>query len=57
MESIHLSNKSLFLAMHYAAIVSVREWNSNPNIFSEIIELQENGGSEDTQTQIPNWPF
>ena len=57
MESIYLSSKSLFLAMHYAAIVSVREWNSNPNIFSEIIELQENGGSEDTQTQIPNWSF
>ena len=47
MESIHLSSKTLFLAMHYAIV----------SVFSEIIELQENGGSEDTQTQIPNWPF
>ena len=28
--------------------------NSNPNIFSEIIELQENGGSGGIQAQIPN---
>ena len=28
--------------------------NSNPNIFSEIIELQENGGSGVIQAQIPN---
>ena len=27
--------------------------NFNPNIFSEIIELQENGGSGGNQTQIP----
>ena len=27
---------------------------SNPNIFSEIIELQENGGSRGIQAQIPN---
>ena len=47
MKSIHFSSKSLFLAMHYAIV----------SVFSEIIELQENGGSEDTQTQIPNWPF
>ena len=26
----------------------------NPNIFSEIIELQENGGSGGIQAQIPN---
>ena len=31
--------------------------NDNPNIFSEIIELQENGGSRGIQTQIPNWPI
>ena len=31
--------------------------NSNPNISSEIIELQENGGSRGIQTQIPNWPI
>ena len=31
--------------------------NDNPNIFSEIIELQENGGSKGIQTQIPNWPI
>ena len=28
--------------------------NYNPNIFSEIIELQENGGSGGIQAQIPN---
>ena len=28
--------------------------NQNPNIFSEIIELQENGGSGGIQAQIPN---
>ena len=28
--------------------------NSNPNISSEIIELQENGGSGGIQAQIPN---
>ena len=28
--------------------------NSNSNIFSEIIELQENGGSGVIQAQIPN---
>ena len=28
--------------------------NFNPNIFSEIIELQENGGSGGIQAQIPN---
>ena len=28
--------------------------NSNPNIFSEIIELQKNGGSGGIQAQIPN---
>ena len=28
--------------------------NCNPNIFSEIIELQENGGSGGIQAQIPN---
>ena len=27
---------------------------SNPNIFSEIIELQENGGSGGIQAEIPN---
>ena len=31
--------------------------NYNPNIFSELIELQENGGSGGIQTQIPNWPI
>ena len=31
--------------------------NYNPNIFSEIIELQENGGSGGIQAQIPNWPI
>ena len=31
--------------------------NDNPNIFSEIIELQENGGSRGISTQIPNWPI
>ena len=29
----------------------------NPNIFSEIIELQENGGSGGNQTQIPYFQF
>ena len=29
--------------------------NYNPNIFSEIIELQENGGSGGIQIQITNW--
>ena len=29
--------------------------NYNPNIFPEIIELQENGGSGGIQIQIPNW--
>ena len=29
----------------------------NPNIFSETIELQENGGSRGIQTQSPNWPI
>ena len=28
--------------------------NHNPNIFSETIELQENGGSRGIQTQSPN---
>ena len=28
--------------------------NDNPNIFSEKIELQENGGGRGIQTQIPN---
>ena len=31
--------------------------NQNPNIFSEIIELQANGGSGGIQTQISNWPI
>ena len=31
--------------------------NDNPNIFSEIIESQENGGSRGIQTQIANWPI
>ena len=31
--------------------------NCNPKIFSEIIELQENGASGGIQTQIPNWPI
>ena len=31
--------------------------NDNPNIFSEIIELQAHGGSGGIQTQIPNWPI
>ena len=31
--------------------------NDNPNIFSEKIELQENGGGRGIQTQIPNWPI
>ena len=31
--------------------------NDNPNILSEIIELQANGGSGGIQTQIPNWPI
>ena len=31
--------------------------NYNPNIFPEIIELQENGGIGGIQTQIPNWPI
>ena len=31
--------------------------NYNPNIFSEISELQANGGSGGIQTQIPNWPI
>ena len=31
--------------------------NDNLNIFSEIIELQENGGSRGIQTQIANWPI
>ena len=31
--------------------------NSNPNISSEIIELQENGGGGGNQTQVPNFQF
>ena len=31
--------------------------NYDPNIFSEITELQANGGSGGIQTQIPNWPI
>ena len=31
--------------------------NYNPNIFSEIIELQADGGSGGIQTQIPNCNF
>ena len=30
---------------------------SEPKFFSEIIELQENGGSGGIQAQIPNWPI
>ena len=30
--------------------------NYDPNIFFEIIELQENGGTGGIQTQIQNWP-
>ena len=31
--------------------------NCNPNIFSEIIELQENGGGGGNLTQIPYFQF
>ena len=35
----------------------VKKVKLNPNIFSEIIELQANGGSGGIQSQIPNWPI
>ena len=31
--------------------------NSNPDICSELIELQENWGGEGNQTQVPNFQF
>ena len=43
----------LNLSYKYAKKVKLNP-NQNPNIFSEIIELQENGGSGGIQAQIPN---
>ena len=41
----------------YKYVQKVKLNLNNPNIFFEIIELQENGGSRGIQTQIPNWPI
>ena len=35
----------------------VKKVKLNPNIFSEIFEYQENGGSGGIQSQIPNCTF